>query len=68
MAMADLVPLGQRVAFREALDAVLTGEGARTIDSAILSNEGLMVPVRVTISELRGTYGNEGAIVLLTRR
>lgn len=68
VAMADLVPLGQRVAFREALDAVLTGEGARTIDSAILSNEGLTVPVRVTISELRGTYGNEGAIVLLTRR
>lgn len=68
VAMADLVPVGRRVAFREALDCVLTGEGARTIDSAVLSSEGQAVPVRVTIAELRGAYGNEGAIVLLTRQ
>ena len=68
VAMADLVPVSQRVAFREALDRVLTGEGARTIDSSLLSNEGRAVPVRVTIAELHGTYGNEGAIVLLTQR
>lgn len=68
VALADLIPVGQRVAFREALDRVLSGEGARTIDSAILSNEGRAVPVRITVAELRGTYGNEGAIVLLTRQ
>lgn len=68
VAMADLIPVGQRVGFREALDRVLSGAGARTIDSAILSNEGRAVPVRITIAELRGAYGNEGAIVLLTRQ
>ncbi len=67
VAMADLVPVAHRVAFREALDKVLSGEGARTIDSAMLSNEGVAVPVRITLAELRGSYGNEGAIVLLTR-
>ncbi len=68
VAMADLVPVAHRVAFREALDQVLSGEGARTIDSALLSNDGAAIAVRVTIAELRGIYGNEGAIVLLTRR
>ncbi len=68
VAMADLVPVAHRVAFREALDLVLSGEGARTIDSALLSNDGAAIAVRVTIAELRGIYGNEGAIVLLTRR
>lgn len=65
--LADLISVSQRVTFREALDRVLTGEGARTIDSAILSNEGRVVPVRITMAELRGAYGNEGAIVLLTK-
>lgn len=68
VAMADLVLVAHRVAFRQALDQVLSGEGARTIDSALLSNAGTAVDVRVTIAELRGIYGNEGAIVLLTRR
>ncbi len=68
VAMADLVPVAHRVAFRETLDQVLSGEGARTIDSALLSNDGTTVAVRVTIAELRSIYGNEGAIVLLTRR
>ena len=68
VAIADLVPVAHRVAFREALDKVLSGEGARTIDSALLSNDGATVAVRVTMAELRGVYGNEGAIVLLTRR
>ncbi len=68
VAMADLVPVAHRVAFREALDQVLSGEGARTIDSALLSNDGAAIAVRVTIAELRGIYGNEGAIVLVTRR
>lgn len=67
VALADLIPVSQRVAFREALDRVLSGQGARTIDSSVLSNEGKAVPVRITIAELRGAYGNEGAIVLLTR-
>lgn len=68
VAIADLVPVAHRVVFREALDKVLSGEGARTIDSMLLSNDGATVAVRVTIAELRGVYGNEGAIVLLTRQ
>ncbi len=68
VAMADLVPIAHRVLFRETLDQVLSGGGARTIDSAVLSNDGAAVEVRLTIAELRSVYGNEGAIVLLTRR
>lgn len=68
VAMADLVPVAHRVRFRETLDHVLSGGGARTIDSAVLSNDGAAVEVRVTIAELRSVYGNEGGIVLLTRR
>ncbi|MDJ0278510.1 PAS domain-containing protein [Sphingomonas sp. 2R-10] len=68
VAMADLVPVAHRVRFRETLDQVSSGGGARTIDSALLSNDGAAVEVRVTIAELRSVYGNEGAIVLLTRK
>lgn len=68
VALADLVAVGQRVAFREALDRVLTGEGPCAIDSAILSNEGRAVPMRIAIAELRGSYGSEGAIILMTAR
>ncbi len=68
VALADLIPVSQRVAFREALDRVLSGEGTRTIDSAVLSNDGRELPVRLTLAELRGIYGNEGAIALLTER
>lgn len=68
VALANLIPLRERAAFRDALDRVLTGEGVRTIDSAILSREGGEVLMRITIAELCGAYGNEGAIVLLTKK
>ncbi|WP_430634970.1 PAS domain-containing protein [Sphingomonas hankookensis] len=68
VAVADLVPIAHRVHFRGALDLVLSGEGAQTIDSAVLSNDGAAVEVRATIAEMRSMYGNEGAIILITRR
>lgn len=68
VALADLVPLAHRVAFRTAIDTVLSEGGASKIDTVLLTNAGQAVEVQVTVAELRGSYGNEGAILLVTRR
>ncbi|MEP9400702.1 PAS domain-containing protein [Sphingomonas silueang] len=65
--LADLVPVAHRVAFRAAIDRVLSDGGTSTIETVLLSNDGMTVPVHATIAELRGNYGNEGAILLVTR-
>jgi PAS domain-containing protein len=67
VALADLIPVSHRANFREVLNAVLTGGGAQTIDTVVLANDGMTVDVRITMAELRGAYGNEGAVVLLTK-
>ncbi len=68
VAVADLVPVAHRVAFRQALDTVLSEGGTGAIDTVLLDNEGQAVPVRVAMSEMHGSYGSEGAVLLLTRR
>lgn len=67
VAVADLVPVARRVAFREALDTVLSEGGVGTIDTVVLDNHGRAVPVRMVMSEMHGSYGNEGAVLLVTR-
>ncbi len=67
VAVADLVPVARRVAFREALDTVLSEGGVGTIDTVLLDNHGQAVEVRVVLAEMHGSYGSEGAILLLTR-
>lgn len=68
VAIADLIPVAHRVAFREALDRVLSDGGTGILDSVMLANDGQAVPVRLTIAELRGSYGNEGAVLLIIPR
>ncbi len=67
VAVADLVPVARRVAFREALDTVLSEGGVGAVDTALLDNQGQAVPVRIVLAEMHGSYGSEGAILLLTR-
>lgn len=67
IALADLVPVSHRVAFRETLDSVLRGDGAQRIETVMLANNGEGIEVCAAITELRGTYGNEGAVLVVTR-
>lgn len=63
-----LLAMGQRQAFAEALESVFrTGEAAR-IGSEVVSREGAIVAVTLSIVEIRGAYASEGAIVLVTPR
>ncbi len=62
----DLVPLHARVAFREHLEHVLTGQGTVQFASELMSNGGGIVAVNCSMAELRGVYGGEGCVVVLT--
>lgn len=66
VALADLVTTGERPAFREAMEAVLRGDRDRELDTQILTNSGAVAPVRASLTQLRGTYGIEGAVMLAT--
>ncbi len=68
VALADLMPVPERPALREALDAVLRGHGPTTFAGTLVSNRGEAVAVSIALVELRGVYGSEGAVALLTRR
>ncbi len=65
--VADIVPIGKRVAFRNSLENVLRGKGHIQIDTAFLANDGGAFPVEVAITGLRSTYGIEGAVIVVTR-
>lgn len=63
-----LLAVGQRQRFVAALESVFrTGEPAR-IASELVSREGAIIPVSLSIAELRGAYASEGAAILVTRR
>ena len=63
-----LLPLAARNQFAEAFETLFrTGAPLRQA-SELLSREGMPVPVTLSIVERRGTYGSEGAAILVTRR
>lgn len=63
-----LLAMSARHRFSEALEALFrTGTSAR-LESELVSREGLAIPVTLSIVERRGTYGSEGAAVVVTRR
>ncbi|GGD63096.1 PAS domain-containing protein [Croceicoccus mobilis] len=64
--LVDLVAMERRAEFREALEAVLRGRDPRNFRSQFLSNKGTLIDVTISIVQLHGAYGAEGAIVLLT--
>lgn len=62
-----LLAVGRRAAFAEAIEGVFrSGEPAR-ISSQIVTRDGAVVDVMLSIAEIRGTYASEGAVVLVTR-
>jgi PAS domain-containing protein len=61
-----LLAVSQRAAFSEALETVFrSGEPARIL-SQIVTREGVIIDVTLSIAELRGAYTSEGAVVLVT--
>jgi PAS domain-containing protein len=68
VAFSDLIEVSQRRRFKEALENVLRGAGPLGLRSCLLSNNGTEVPVTVSIAQLQGAYGLEGAAMVLTSR
>ena len=63
-----LLAIGQRQAFVEALESVFrTGEPAR-IGSEMITRNGVILPVTLSIAEVRGAYASDGAVILATPR
>lgn len=63
-----LLAIGQRQAFVEALETVFrTGEPAR-IGSEMITRDGAILPVTLSIAEVRGAYASDGAVILATPR
>jgi len=67
VALADIVARADRVACRQAVEAVLQGGDAQRLRAQMISNGGDMLALDLALTPLRGTYGLEGAILLATR-
>lgn len=66
--LADILPLGRRVAASAAIEAVLSGGLPAAFDSALLVNNGDELPVRIAAAALRGPFAIDGAMVAITAR
>ncbi len=66
--VVDLVPVGRRVMLREMIEDVLTHGGAPRFETEFLRNDGTTVPAVGAIKDLRGVYGSEGAVMVVTRK
>ncbi|MCA0207602.1 MAG: PAS domain-containing protein [Proteobacteria bacterium] len=63
-----LLAIGQRQAFVEALESVFrTGVPAR-VASEMITRDGAILPVTLSIAEVRGAYASDGAVILATPR
>lgn len=65
--LIDVLPIARRRAASEALEAVLAGGPAVSIDTALLNNEGVELPARIALAPLRELAGPTGAIALVSR-
>ena len=64
--ITDLVPVADRVAFKDSLEAVLSGQATASCRTRMITNHGAIIPVKVAVAELRGAYGGEGAVLVIT--
>ncbi|WP_066554868.1 type II toxin-antitoxin system prevent-host-death family antitoxin [Croceicoccus bisphenolivorans] len=64
--LADLVIRDQRVDFRDRLETVMQGGPPQRMRVGFLSNSGGVAHAHVSIVQLHGAYGAEGAVVMMT--
>ena len=62
-----LLPVGQRAAFVEARESVFRSGNPLRLSSQMVTRDGEVVDVTLTIAEVRGPYASEGAVILVTR-
>ncbi|WP_298397145.1 PAS domain-containing protein [Sphingobium sp.] len=65
VALPDLIAMPARRQLREDLEQVLNGQGDRRVATQFLSNRGDVVPVDASLVRLHGTYGTEGAVMVI---
>lgn len=63
-----LLAIGQRQAFVEALESVFRSGAPVRRASEMITRDGAVLPVMLSIAEIRGPYASDGAVVLVTRR
>ena len=68
VSVVDLVPVGQRVMLREVIENVLSHGGTQRFETEFLRNDGTTIPAVGAIKDLRGIYGSEGAVMVVTRK
>lgn len=64
---AALLASGQRAAFSETLETVFRSGKPARIASQMVTREGAILEVTLSIAEVRGPYASDGAVVLVTR-
>ena len=62
-----LLAAGRRTAFVEALETVFRSGHPARLASQMVTREGSVVDVILTIAEVRGPYASDGAVVLVTQ-
>lgn len=63
-----LLVIGYRAAFAEALEELFRSGQPVRLESQIVTRDGNAIGVTLTITEVRGPYASDGAVVLVTRR
>ncbi|RVQ66012.1 type II toxin-antitoxin system prevent-host-death family antitoxin [Croceicoccus ponticola] len=64
--LSDLVMRDHRARFRDLLESVLQGGDPERMQVGFLSNSGSVAHAKLSMVQLHGAYGAEGAIVMLT--
>ncbi|MBA2933208.1 type II toxin-antitoxin system Phd/YefM family antitoxin [Sphingomonas sp. CGMCC 1.13654] len=62
----DLLALSARTKVSEAMEDVLSGKGARSVDSRLLVNGAEERPVHIAIAPIVEGYGTSGAVIVLS--
>jgi len=63
-----LLAVSHRAAFAEALESLFRSGGPKRLASQIVTRDGDAIDVDLTMTEIRGPYAVDGAVVLVTRR
>jgi PAS domain-containing protein len=61
----DLLALSARTKVSEAMEAVLSGKGARSVDSLLLVNGAEERPIHVSLAPIVEGYGTSGAVMVM---
>lgn len=61
-----LLPIGHRQRFVEALESVFRTGNPERIATELVTREGAVLPVTLSIAEIRGAYASEGAMIVVT--